>query len=173
MGGEVGLVSEPGAGAVFWFEIEAPETHARAVIDDGDNRWLEGLKVLVVEDNATNRLIATKMLENLGASVTTANDGALGVEAVKVCAYDLIFMDIQMPEMDGLEATAAIRALGGPIAQIPIIAMTANALSHQRTEYMAAGMNGVVPKPLSPTALLAELARLSSAEDEPAQEQAA
>jgi CheY-like chemotaxis protein len=167
MGGEVGVDSEPGEGATFWFEICAPETHSRAaeVEPEAKAKWLEGLRVLVVEDNATNRLIATKMLENLGASVTTANDGRLGVEAAQVCAYDLIFMDIQMPVMDGVEATGAIRALPGPVAQTPIIAMTANALSHQRTEYLAAGMNGVVPKPLSPAALLAELTRLST-EDE-------
>jgi CheY-like chemotaxis protein len=161
MGGEVGLDSEPDQGSTFWFEILAPETHARAAEVETDTLWLDGLRVLVVEDNATNRLIATKMLENLGASVTTANDGALGVEAVKICAYDLIFMDIQMPVMDGVEATGVIRALGGPVSRIPIIAMTANALSHQRAEYLAVGMDGVVPKPLSPAALLAELARLS------------
>jgi PAS domain S-box-containing protein len=165
MGGEVGLDSESGHGATFWFEICAPETCAHAAEIETDARWLDGLRVLVVEDNATNRLIVTKMLENLGASVTTANDGSLGVEAVKVCAYDLIFMDIQMPVMDGVEATGAIRALAGPVSQVPIIAMTANALSHQRTEYLAAGMNGVVPKPLSPAALLAELARLSASDD--------
>jgi PAS domain S-box-containing protein len=165
MDGEVGVDSEPGQGATFWFEISAPETHSRATQVEAEAKWLEGLRVLVVEDNATNRLIATKMLENLGASVTTVNDGRLGVEAAQVCAYDLIFMDIQMPVMDGLEATGAIRALSGPVAQTPIIAMTANALSHQRTEYLAAGMNGVVPKPLSPAALLTELARLSAADE--------
>jgi PAS domain S-box-containing protein len=173
MGGEVGVESEPGEGATFWFEIHAPETHARVAIDETDTRWLQDLKVLVVEDNATNRLIATKMLENLGASVTTANDGALGVEAVKSCAYDLIFMDIQMPVMDGLEATAAIRAMAGLISQIPIIAMTANALAHQRSEYLAAGMSGVVPKPLSPAALLTELAKLSADDYAEGQEAAA
>ena len=161
MGGEVGLDSEPGHGATFWFEVLAPEAQARRSLDEPDQLWLEGLKVLVVEDNATNRMIATKMLENLGASVSTANDGALGVEAVQVCAYDLIFMDIQMPVMDGVEATAAIRALLGPASQTPIIAMTANALSHQRTAYFAAGMNGMVPKPLSPAVLLSELSRLA------------
>ena len=173
MGGEVGVESKPGEGATFWFEIHAPETHARAAIDETDARWLEGLKVLVVEDNATNRLIATKMLENLGASVATANDGAQGVEAVEACAYDLVFMDIQMPVMDGLEATAAIRGMAGAISEIPIIAMTANALSHQRAEYLAAGMNGVVPKPLSPAALLTELAKFSAGDGAEGQEAAA
>jgi PAS domain S-box-containing protein len=171
MGGEVGLISAPDQGSTFWFEIEAPETASQVVEDEGDQKWLEGLRVLVVEDNPTNRLIAGKMLENLGADVSTANDGALGVEAARIGGYDIIFMDIQMPIMDGVEATIAIRNLPGPVAQTPIIAMTANALSHQRTEYFAAGMNGMVPKPLSPATLLSELARLSA--DDEAEEAAA
>ena len=121
---------------------------------------LEGLRVLVVEHNPTNRMIATKLLENLGASVETAADGLLGVEAASRGAFDLILMDVQMPGIDGLEAARRIRALGGPVAAIPIVALTANVLAHQRQSYLEAGMDGVVGKPISPAALLAEIARL-------------
>jgi CheY-like chemotaxis protein len=92
----------------------------------------------------------------MGATVETADDGVLGVEAVERDdqGFDLIFMDIQMPGMDGVEATRRIRDLGGDAASTPIIAMTANALAHQQASYIAAGMNGAVAKPLSPAALV-------------------
>ncbi len=165
MSGEIGVDSTPGMGSTFWFEIAAPACAAASSAGESDGRWLEGLSVLVVDDNATNRIVAGKMLENLGAAVTTEVNGALGVEAAKAGGYDLIFMDIQMPVMDGMEATRTLRALNGPVAQTPIIAMTANAMAHQRRAYMAAGMNGMVPKPLSPHTLMAELARLMGEDD--------
>ena len=115
----------------------------------------------MVEDNSTNRMIATKLLETLGAVVETAADGLLGVEAVSRGAFVLILMDVQMPGMDGLEAARRIRAMGGAAAATPIVALTANVLSHQRRAYLEAGMDGVVGKPISPAALLAEIARLA------------
>jgi CheY-like chemotaxis protein len=118
----------------------------------------------VVEDNPTNRMIATKLLEKLGAIVATAADGLLGVEAAARGAFDLILMDVQMPGIDGLEAARRIRALGGMAAATPIVALTANVLSHQRLAYLEAGMDGVVGKPISPAALLAEIARLAERE---------
>jgi two-component system, sensor histidine kinase len=161
MGGAIRLDSTPGEGSTFEVVIAAPVCEAPvARTEDEDDALLGGLRALVVEDNATNRLIATRMLEHLGASVTTADDGAQGVEAVKRQGFDLIFMDIQMPVMDGLAASAAIRALDGPVAQTPIIAMTANALAHQVEGYMAAGMNGWVAKPLSPAALVRTVAEV-------------
>jgi CheY-like chemotaxis protein len=163
MGGAVGFASTEGVGSVFWLEIAAPSAMPNAPEAEADEPYLDGLRVLVVEDNPTNRMIATKLLENLGARVETAADGLLGVEAAGRGAFDLILMDVQMPGIDGLEASRRIRALGGPAAQTPIVALTANVLSHQRRAYLEAGMDGVVGKPISPAALLAEIARLSAA----------
>jgi PAS domain S-box-containing protein len=161
MGGEVHAFSTIGQGSTFSFEIDAPAASSVMPESKDDVAWLEGLRILVVEDNATNRLIATRMLESLGGVVETAHDGAEGVEAVERAAFDLIFMDVQMPILDGVEATRRIRRLPGPAAQTPIVAMTANVMKHQLAEYRAAGMDGAVAKPLNPAAILAELGRLS------------
>ncbi|MDQ0464862.1 PAS domain S-box-containing protein [Caulobacter ginsengisoli] len=166
MGGEIGFASEAGSGSTFWVELAAPRVAGRAASPSETGDLLEGLSVLVVDDNATNRLIATRMLENLGAQVQTAEDGAEALAAAGQVGFDLIFMDIQMPVMDGMEATRHIRALPAPLCQIPIIAMTANALAHQVQSYLAAGMNASVAKPLSPAALIATIARLASEAEE-------
>jgi len=160
MGGTIDFESRLGVGSTFWVEIPAPAAQAPAQAPGGERR-LDGLRVLVVEDNAVNRMIATKMLENLGASVETADDGQQGVEAAKRQRFDLIFMDIQMPVMDGVAATREIRGLPGPAGRTPIVALTANTLAHQLAAYHEAGMDGWVAKPVSPTALMLELARLS------------
>ncbi|MBO9558434.1 MAG: response regulator [Caulobacter sp.] len=156
MGGDVGFTSPPEGGSLFWLEIAAPPASETAAPIEADTALLAGLRVLIVEDNATNRLIAGRLLEAMGAVVETADDGVQGLEAVERAdtGFDLIFMDIQMPGMDGVEATRRIRALGGEASSTPIIAMTANALAHQQASYLAAGMNGAVAKPLSPTALI-------------------
>jgi CheY-like chemotaxis protein len=155
----------PGKGSTFSFEIAAPEAPAPGE-DAGAavSGLLEGLGVLVVEDNPTNRMIVTRMLEGLGAFVETAEDGERGVEAALRGAFDLILMDIQMPGIDGMEATRQIRQSGSMAAQTPIIALTANVLTHQREAYLASGMDGVVGKPVSPAALLAEIARVAAEE---------
>ena len=158
MGGEVGFASVLGQGSTFWLEVEADACAAphlgqgAAHDDETDAPLFAGLRVLLVEDNATNRLIAGRMLEALGARVTTAEDGVQGVAAARQ-GFDLILMDIQMPGMDGVEATHRIRALKGPAGAAPILAMTANAMAHQQAAYLAAGMDGAIAKPLSPTAL--------------------
>jgi CheY-like chemotaxis protein len=161
----VGFSSTEGVGSTFWLEVAAPPAERAQAVPETADAVLEGLRILVVEDNATNRMIATKLLENLGASVETAPDGLLGVEAATRGAFDLILMDVQMPGIDGLEAARRIRALGGAAAGVPIVALTANVLAHQRQSYLEAGMDGVVGKPISPAALLTEIARLSGTPD--------
>ena len=169
MDGEVGVMSTLGAGSTFWIEVAAPITEPVAAEANGSgDGFLSGLNILLVEDNPTNRVIATKMLENLGATVATANDGELGVEAAAQGGYDLILMDIQMPGIDGVEATRRIRRFAGEAGQLPIIALTANVLAHQRQDYLNAGMNAVVAKPISPNTLLTEIARLAGAYDDAA-----
>jgi PAS domain S-box-containing protein len=162
MSGAVGFSSEEGLGSTFWLEIAAEPAEAVAETFESLEPVLEGLRVLVVEDNATNRMIATKLLESLGAQVATAADGYLGVEAAETGDFHLILMDVQMPGIDGLEAARRIRALGGAAAETPIVALTANVLAHQRRAYLDAGMDGVVGKPISPGVLLREIARLSA-----------
>jgi PAS domain S-box-containing protein len=162
MSGEVGFTSVEGQGSTFWMEVAAAAAAPPAPQTEAQDLVLEGVRILVVEDNATNRMIATKMLEHLGASVETASDGYLGVERAAKGGFDLILMDVQMPGMDGLEAVRRIRELPGPAARTPVVALTANVLSHQRQQYLDAGMDGVVGKPISPAALISEIARLSA-----------
>jgi PAS domain S-box-containing protein len=163
LGGEVSFHSIPGEGSTFTLTIAAPPAVAPCLAEPAAEDLLAGLKVLVVEDNPTNQLVARRILEQLGASVAVADDGASGVDAARDGGFDLILMDVQMPGMDGLEASRRIRALAGPAARVPIIALTANVMAHQRASYRAAGMDGVAAKPIAPAALVAEIVRLSQA----------
>jgi len=164
MGGQIAFESEENIGSTFWLEIPAPAV--AAPLDAGptsvEAEVLEGLRVLVVDDNATNRLVASKIVESLGAGAVAVDDGPGAIEAVRCTRFDLILMDVNMPGMDGMEATRRIRGLGGETGVTPVIALTANVMAHQRKAYLAAGMDGMVPKPFSPAALLAEIGRLLS-----------
>jgi PAS domain S-box-containing protein len=161
MGGDVGCTSAPGAGSLFWLELPLRLATAPAEATAPELPVLDGLRVLVVEDNATNRMIARRMLESLGAIVATAEDGEEGADAAIHGAFDLVLMDIQMPRLDGVGATERIRASNGPAAQVPIVGLTANVLPRQREKYLAAGMDAVVGKPVSPADLLREILRIA------------
>jgi len=117
----------------------------------GDAR---SLRILLAEDNRINQKFALALLEKTGHTVDVADTGLKAVEAVMTHSYDVILMDIQMPELDGVAATARIRKLKGDKAKVPIIAMTANAMMGQREEYLKAGMDDYVAKPIQPATLI-------------------
>lgn len=167
MGGALEVESEKGGGSHFAFTLplgiaadaaaaEAAPAQAAAAQD------LSGRRVLVAEDNALNRELAQALLEAHGLKVDVAGDGRQAVEMVRAAGEDrylAVLMDIRMPEMDGLEAARAIRALGGRTGQVPIVAMTANAFREDRTLAYQAGMTGYLVKPLDIAGVLSELRR--------------
>ena len=121
---------------------------AAAPAAPGQPAQTPGLRILLAEDNATNRFVATRMLERLGHDVQSVVDGQAAVDAVKTGNHDLVLMDMMMPEMDGLTATREIRAMDGPKSRIPIIGLTANAMEADAEACREAGMDGFVTKPV-------------------------
>ena len=168
MGGELDYESQPGAGSTFWLEVAAPVADApeQAEAEDLSATPLAGLRILVVDDNRINRIVAVKTLETLGAEAEAVDSGAASIESVQQSAFDLVLMDVNMPEMDGLEATRRIRALPSVVARIPIIALTADVMSHQQLAYRRAGMDGMAPKPFSPAQLLTAITALADRIDQ-------
>ena len=113
--------------------------------------------MLVVDDNATNRMVAEALCEMFDCTSECVEDGVEALEAARTGRFDLILMDIRMPRMDGVEATRAIRALPGAAGAVPIIALTANADAEDAKGYIASGMHSVVEKPIKPERLLAAI----------------
>lgn len=160
MGGEIGVESREGQGSVFWFTLSLPvarsltstsEIPARACIDAlaaATKRMGRPARVLVAEDNATNQMVVEKMLEGPSVALTIVADGAEAVEAATNFPFDIVFMDMCMPNMDGLQATAAIRTRGGALAKLPIVALSANILPEDVQACRDAGMTGFIGKPV-------------------------
>jgi len=152
MGGDILAESRPGRGSVFTVRLPltGAEPMAAAAPHLPEESPQQDLRILVAEDNETNRLVLETLLGQLGLMPTVVADGAEAVEAWRTGRWDVVLMDVQMPVMDGIEATRAIRELeaaeGRP--RTPIIALTANAMSHQAAEYVAVGMDGLAPKPI-------------------------
>ena len=165
MGGTVGVQSEVGTGSTFWFTArlkkgvvpagEGPE-EARADAEVQLKTRFVGLSVLLAEDDDFNREIGTMLLEDVGLVVDVAEDGQAALEMATGKTYDLILMDMQMPRMDGLEATRQIRKTS---AGVPIVAMTANAFAEDRLRCLEAGMNDFLTKPVDPAVLYQVLLR--------------
>jgi len=174
MNGDISVASQPGQGSVFTFtaefgqrtakkrkrllpsqelvELQVPET------DAADLAMIKNASVLLVEDNDINQQVATELLEQAGIVVTIAANGREAVKAIGQAQYDLIFMDLQMPKMDGYEASRAIRR-NARLRDVPIIAMTAHAMSGIREKCLAAGMDDHLSKPIDPLELTAVLVR--------------
>lgn len=148
MGGTIGVRSEPGAGSTFSFEVSLKRGEQEIDGKDAPLGERRSLRILLVEDLKMNQELATHMLAAMGHHVEVVGSGHEAVRAVQGSDYDVVLMDIQMPGIDGVEATRRIKKIGGPAAATPIIAMTANVLPTQVEGYLEAGMVDHVPKPI-------------------------
>jgi PAS domain S-box-containing protein len=161
MGGAIGVASAVGHGSTFWFEADLPAAApaARAEAPAAAVARGTGFRLLLAEDVPLNQELARTILERAGHRIDVVADGVAAVAAVQARPYDLVLMDVQMPVMDGITATRRIRALDGPAAALPIVAMTANVLPQQVAELRTAGLDDHVGKPFRTDALLAAIDR--------------
>ncbi|MFO0844422.1 MAG: ATP-binding protein [Gemmataceae bacterium] len=160
MGGALRVESEPGRGSRFWFAVRLEPAVAPSPPPPAPWRSLRPLRILLAEDNPANKEVAVYMLENAGHLVAVASTGREAIRQLAGERFDLVLMDVQMPEMDGFEATRAIRARereGG--GRLPVVAMTAHAMKGDRERCLAAGMDDYVTKPIDAAELFAAIAR--------------
>jgi PAS domain S-box-containing protein len=174
MGGDAGVLSAPDGGSLFWFtaRLKKGESESSATENTSDQAPEHELRgkyrnrlILVVEDEPINREIAQALLEDVGQKVDLAEDGIQAVEMASHNAYDLILMDMQMPVMGGIEATRLIRQLP-QCADVPILAITANAFNEDKTRCLEAGMNDFIAKPVDPSVLFTTLLKWLSSKEQ-------
>jgi CheY-like chemotaxis protein len=175
LGGEIGLESTPGAGSTFWFTVRCGPGDPALLEDARSASRADGidmtelpdaerlLRILVAEDNNVNQLVIRGILAHMGHQVDIVGDGGEAVSAVQRVPYDLVLMDVHMPEMDGMEATRLIRELPGEAGELPIVALTANVMKGDREQYLAAGMTDYLSKPVDRDALFEVLTKVAIA----------
>ena len=168
MGGQIVVESTLGIGTTFRFTLAMPIADLCTLVDHGGTtrnsdpaHVLAGLdqpvRVLLAEDNTTNQLVFSKMVQSLNVDLTIAANGREALEQASRRTFDIVFMDMRMPEMDGLDATREIRAIGGPWTHIPIVALTANAFADDVKACRDAGMSDFVAKPIRKKLLIEKL----------------
>ncbi len=164
MGGGIEVESQPGFGSIFTVRIRCCLSESPSELDIKSEHIVteKSLRVLIVDDNHINQYFVSNLLDKFGHAFETASNGKEAISAWKKRPFDVILMDVQMPEMDGVTATRHIRQSGLANADIPIVALTANALVGDREKYLAAGMNEYVRKPIDPKKLHNVLARIAN-----------
>lgn len=166
MGGSVAVESSRGEGTTFALRIRTraaqgkPDRPSATAPSERDRAKLRGLRVLLVEDNKVNRMVARGHLASYGMHFTEAEDGAQAMARLTAEAFDLVLLDIHMPVMDGVAAIAKIRASQAPVRDLPVIALTANAMAEERDRLLHLGMDGYASKPIDREALVAEIVRV-------------
>ncbi len=162
MDGEVGFESEEGGGSTFWFTarfesgVKNQNSGIKNLSDDSDSVSIipGDARILLVDDNIMNQKVALAILNSSGFSADIADNGMMAIEMLEKAPYDIVLMDIQMPEMDGIEATGRIRKSASDFQNIPIIAMTAHAMKGDREYYLESGMDDYISKPIHPKELI-------------------
>ena len=173
MGGQLGVDSKPGEGSRFWFAVGLAVISEEHPDDDAEGRRIDPivaapaddaaalpLRVLAVDDNELNRRLIAAMCARLPIALDCVDSGGACLERLREASFDVILMDIQMPDMDGVTTTRHIRAMDTGTATIPIIALTANAMKGDRESYLESGMDGYVSKPIKPPVLFEEIEKL-------------